>query len=177
MKYPIAMRVLHWLMAAIIIGMICVGWTMVSMDDKVPTKFELLYPWHKSFGMLLLMLVIARLVTRLRSSIPPEPGGLARWEKGSAKVAHVALYVLMVAVPCMGYSMSSTYTESDGVFFFGVNLPELLPKNDSWFKVFQALHRILAYTLLAVIAVHVAGALKHRFLDRDKSTDVLPRML
>src|SRR5512136_702699 len=121
MKYPVAMRVLHWLMATIIVGMVCVGWTMVSMDDKVPAKFELLYPWHKSFGMLILLLVIVRIATRLRSSIPPEPEALAAWEKGLSKVAHVALYVLMIAVPCMGYSMSSTYTESDGVFFFGVN--------------------------------------------------------
>jgi len=177
MKYPVAMRVLHWLMAAIIIGMVGVGWTMVSMDDKVPAKFDLLYPWHKSFGMLVLILVTIRLVTRLRSSIPPEPEQLAAWEKALAKAAHVTLYVLMIVVPCMGYSMSSTYTESDGVFFFGVNLPELLPKNDSWFKVFQALHRILAYTLLALIVLHVAGALKHRFFDRNRAADVLPRML
>ena len=77
----------------------------------------------------------------------------------------------------MGYSMSSTYTQSDGVPFFLVRLPELLPKNDNWFKVFQWLHRTLAYTLLVLVVWHVRGALKHRFLDTDRDNDVLRRML
>lgn len=87
------------------------------------------------------------------------------------------MYVLIVAVPLMGYSMSSSYTMSDGVFFFGVNLPELLAKNDDLFVVFQWLHKVLAYTLLALIVLHVAGALKHRFFDSDPRNDVLRRML
>jgi len=85
--------------------------------------------------------------------------------------------VLLVLVPVMGYSMSSTYTMSDGVFFFGTNLPELLPKNDNWFAVFQWLHKVLAYSLLGLIALHVAGAIKHRFFDHTRAGDVLHRML
>ena len=177
-KYPLAIRILHWSMALIILGMIWAGWTMVSLDDRVPAKFELFYPWHKSFGMLILLLVVVRLTTRLRAraSIPPLPDGLARWEARAARIGHTALYALMIIVPCMGYAMSSSFTQSDGVFFFGVNLPELLPKNDARFEVFQALHRYLAYTLLAVVVLHVAGALKHRFLDKDRDNDVLSRM-
>jgi len=176
MKYPLAMRILHWSMAAIIFGMIWAGWTMVSLDDRVPVKFDVFYPWHKSFGMLILLLVTVRLAWRLRTSVPALPGGLAPWEVRAAKLGHTALYVLMFVVPCMGYAMSSSYTQSDGVFFFGVNLPELLPKNDARFAVFQALHRYLAYTLLFLVVLHVAGALKHRFLDRDRGNDVLSRM-
>ena len=175
-KYPLALRILHWSMALIILGMIWAGWTMVSLDDKVPAKFDLFYPWHKSFGMLILMLVLVRLATRLRASTPPLPEGLAPWEARAAKIGHIALYVLMVVVPCMGYAMSSSFTQSDGVFFFGINLPELLPKNDARFEVFQALHRYLAYTLLMLVALHVAGALKHRFVDKDRANDVLSRM-
>ncbi len=176
MKYPLAMRILHWTMALIILGMIWAGWTMVSLDDQVPAKFAVFYPWHKSFGMLILILVVVRLATRLRALTPPLPGGLAPWEARMAKICHVSLYVLMILVPCMGYAMSSSFTQSDGVFFFGVNLPELLPKNDARFEVFQALHRYLAYTLLTLVVLHVAGALKHRFLDKDRGNDVLSRM-
>ena len=176
MKYPLPMRILHWSMAVIIVGMIWAGWTMVSLDDRVPAKFAVFYPWHKSFGMLILLLVMVRLATRLRATTPPLPPGLARWEARAAKIGHIALYVLMIVVPCMGYAMSSSYTQSDGVYFFGVNLPELLPKNDARFVVFQALHRYLAYTLLTLVALHVAGALKHRFLDKDRHNDVLSRM-
>jgi cytochrome b561 len=57
-----------------------------------------------------------------------------------------------------------------------VNLPEILPKNDARFEVFQALHKYLAYTLLCLIVIHVVGALKHRFLDKDPANDVLSRM-
>lgn len=176
MKYPITLRMLHWSMAAIILGMIWAGWTMVSMDDRVPGKFAVFYPWHKSFGMLILLLVLVRLATRLRASIPPLPAGLPPWEVRGAKITHAALYILMILVPCMGYAMSSSYTQSDGVFFFGVNLPELLPKNDSRFAAFQALHRYLAYTLLGLVVLHVTGALKHRFLEKDRHNDVLSRM-
>lgn len=84
---------------------------------------------------------------------------------------------MLLIVPLMGYAMSSSYIQSSGVPFFGIHLPELLPKNDDRFRVFQFLHKTLAYSLLALIALHVVGALKHRFLDKDRRTDVLPRMM
>lgn len=176
MKYPLTLRILHWMMAVIILGMIWAGWAMVPINEQVPSKFDGLYPWHKSFGMLVLILVLVRLATRVRAALPPLPNTLSSWERVGAKLGHVALYTLMVVVPCMGYSMSSSFTQSDGVFFFGVNLPELLPKNDARFEVFQALHKYLAYTLLVLIVVHVAGALKHRFFDKDPRNNVLSRM-
>jgi cytochrome b561 len=110
--------------------------------------------------------------------VPGPPAALRPWERTLSVLAHRALYVLLVAVPLMGYAMSSSFTQSDGVpFFFFGHVPELLPKNDRWFEVFQLLHRLLAYTLLALLVLHVAGALKHRFLDRDPQADVLRRML
>jgi len=178
MRYPRRVRWLHWTMAVIIVGMLAVGFTMVHLiDDAVPIKFAWLYPYHKSFGMLILLLALVRLVARQSARLPGLPRSLPPWERRLAKVAHVALYSLMILVPLMGYSLSSSFTQSDGVYFFGVNLPELLPKNDARFAVFDRLHAIFAYTLLALIILHVLGALKHRFLDRDKDNDVLKRML
>lgn len=177
MKYPLPIRLLHWTMALIIAGLLWAGLTMVSMDDAVPAKFEHFYPWHKSFGMLILMLVLVRLAIRARSMLPALPQALAAWEIRTAKAAHGLLYALMVLVPLAGYSMSSSYTQSDGVFFFGVNLPELLPKNDDRFEVFRSIHKVLAFVLLGVVVLHALGALKHRFVDRDRSKDVLSRMV
>jgi len=176
MKYPLPMRILHWSMAVIILGLIAAGWSMVPPDGQTPSRFDFLYPWHKSFGMLILLLFLVRIAIRSRATVPGLPEGLAPWEARAAKIGHIALYVLMIVVPCMGYSMSSSFTQSDGVFFFGVNLPELLPKNDARFEVFQALHKYLAYTLLGLVVVHVAGALKHRFFDSDRGNDVISRM-
>jgi cytochrome b561 len=177
-KYPVSMRVLHWLRAAVVIGTASAGLVMVNLPDELPAKFELLYPNHKQFGLLALLLVLAQLLLRARSSVPVPPSSLQPWERTLSRFAHRALYVLLIVVPLMGYSMSSTFTQSDGVpFFFITHVPELLPKNDRWFEVFQLLHRILAYALLALIVLHVVGALKHRYLDRDAEADVLQRML
>lgn len=179
-KYPPSMRLLHWLRAAVILGTLLVGLLMVNLPDDVTAKFEALYPNHKQFGVLALLLVLIQAVLRIgfRARLPADAAGLQPWEHKLSHLTHKALYALMVIVPLMGYSMSSTFTQSDGVpFFFFGHLPELLPKNDRWFEVFQLLHRVLAYTLLALIALHIAGALKHRFFDKDPQADVLKRML
>lgn len=176
-RYPLALRLLHWVRAALILGLLPLGLIMVSLPDAVPAKFATLYPLHKEFGVLLFCVAVTQMLIRSRSLLPPLPKGLSRWEVVLSKTVHRAMIVLIVTVPLMGYSMSSSFTQSDGVPFFGLHLPELLPKNDDAFVVFQALHKYLAYTLIVLIALHVAGVLKHRFLDKDGDTDVLPRML
>jgi len=176
--YPASMRALHWLRALVVIGTLSVGLLMVNLPDDLPAKFEQLYPNHKQFGLLALLLCLVQLVLRSRSRLPAPPAGLRPWERRLSTFVHRAFYALLIIVPLMGYSMSSTFTQSDGVpFFFMGQLPELLPKNDRWFEIFQLLHRIFAYTLLALVVLHVAGALKHRFLDKNGQTDVLRRML
>jgi len=177
MKYPFAIRFLHWTMALIIAGQLLMGAIMVRLDDAPPLKFDQLYPLHKSFGLLVAALFVLRLSIRATHVLPALPEQLAGWEKRSAKLTHAALYVLMIVVPVFGYSMSSTFTQSDGVTFFGVPVPELLPKNDDQFAVFQWLHRVSAYLLLAFMVMHIAAVIKHRFFERDRANDVLPRML
>jgi cytochrome b561 len=175
-RYPLSMRVLHWLMAVIIIALLVAGITMVRLDDQVPAKFQVLFPWHKSFGLLALILVVIRLWIRARSRVPALPAGISGWERKAVRAGSFLFYALMIFVPCMGYALSSTYTQSDGEFFFGVNLPELLPKNDAQYEVFWLLHRIGAFVLLGLLVLHILGALKHRFLGRTRADDVLSRM-
>ena len=99
LKYPLRMRVLHWSMAVIILALIWAGWVMISPDETTLSKFDFLYPWHKSFGMLILFAALVRLVTRLRARKPELPVGLAGWEKTGAKVGHALLYTLMIVLP------------------------------------------------------------------------------
>lgn len=177
-RYPTSLRVLHWARALLVTGLLWVGWHMTGLDDEVASKYELYYPWHKCFGVVVFLLVLTQLAIRLRTPGLPQPlATLAPFERVVSRLVQRVMYALLVIVPLMGYSMSSTYTMSDGVFFFGINLPELLPKNDHWFVVFQWLHKVLAYTLLGLILLHVAGSLKHRFFDRNPENDVLRRML
>lgn len=177
-QYSAMMRGTHWLRALVVMGTLAVGITMVNLPDELPIKFESLYPNHKQFGLLAWVLTWVQLVARRATPMPPLPEALAPWEKRLSKLTHGALYGLLLLVPVMGYCMSSTFTMSDGVpFFFIAHVPELLPKNDLWFERFQWAHRVLAYVLLFLIALHIAGALKHRLVDRNAEADVLKRML
>lgn len=177
-KYSALMRSVHWLRALVVLGTLAVGITMVNLPDDLQMKFESLYPNHKQFGLLAWVLTWVQLVARRTSPMPLLPAALAPWEKTLSKLTHGALYVLLLLVPLMGYCMSSTFSMSDGVpFFFISHVPELLPKNDAWFEQFQLAHKVLAYVLLGLIALHIAGALKHRFFDRHGDADVLKHML
>lgn len=176
-RYTLPMRLLHWTRAALILGLIALGWTMTSLPDTLPAKFEWMYPVHKEFGVLAFLIGSIALIIRGRSVLPRHPAGLARWEVMLSGVVQHAMLTLAILVPLMGYAMSSSFTQSDGVPFFGVELPELLPKNDCAFALFALAHKMLAYTLLALVALHVMGVIKHRVLDRGRNADVLPRML
>lgn len=179
-KYPLSIRILHWLRALVILGLIGSGWYMTRLpeDDAVTSAF--LYPNHKQFGVLIWLLAVLHLTLRWRYKVclPHPPSTLTPWEKWLSHGIHRLIITLTLLVPLLGYCMSSSFTQSDGVpFFFISHIPELLPKNDSAFAVFQALHRYCAYALLACILLHVAGTLKHRLQDKGGATDVLPRML
>lgn len=176
-RYTLPMRLLHWTRAALILGLIVLGWTMTSLPDSVAAKFDWMYPIHKEFGVLAFLIGTIALIVRSRSALPRHSAGHARWEVMLSHIVQYAMLALAIVVPLMGYALSSSFSQSDGVPFFGIDLPELLPKNDRAFALFALAHKTLAYTLLALVVLHVMGVLKHRFLDRERASDVLPRMV
>ncbi len=173
-RYPPVMRALHWLMALIVFCMVAVGWYMAGIPDEAPDKFAL-YPWHKSFGVLVLLLVTLRLLVRLRSRIPELPAALSRFERRAAWWSHRLLYVLLFAVPLSGYTMTSA--GGHPINFFGAEFAGLIPKNEVLAELAHEVHAILAFTLLGLALVHAAAAIKHRIVDRARGGDVLERML
>lgn len=174
MKYPLSMRLLHAIMAVIILSLLGVGLYMTSLTDSVSYKYDL-YFWHKSFGLTVILLVCVRVWVRLRSTIPAAPQGIPQWQKKLAVLTQGLLYVFMFFVPVMGYLLSSTYPKSHGVSFFGLAIPDLTAKSEFWSEIFGELHEVGAYLLLALIALHVLGALKHRFWDKPEN-NVLNRI-
>ena len=92
-------------------------------------------------------------------------------------VGHMFIVTLVVMLPITGYTLSSTFEYSDGITFFGIVIPELIPDSERVFEAADLLHAVLAYTLLAVIVMHIAGAIKHRYFDSNPNNDVLKRML
>ncbi|WP_025826000.1 cytochrome b [Acetobacter okinawensis] len=175
--YPVIMRISHWIRAGLIIGLIALGWWMTSLPDGNSIKFERLFPLHKSFGMLVLFFSIFQLFVRYYSTLPESPENLALWEKRLSNLVQRAMIALTLIVPIMGYVMSSTYLQSDGVPFFIFDIPEILPKNENAFVLFNLLHKISAYTLMVLVILHICGVIKHRLFDRTKENDVLSRML
>ena len=161
---------LHWLLALLILASLGLGLYMTGLSFS-PTRLRL-YNWHKWLGMVVLTLSAARLLWRL-SHQPPADLPMPAWQSRVAHGAHGALYVLFFAVPLSGWAYSSA--AGFPIVLFGVlPLPDWVSVNRELSESLKPLHHWLAYGLGGVVALHVAGALKHRVIDRDQ---VLQRML
>lgn len=162
---------LHWLIALLILATLPLGLTMTGMDLS-PQKLKF-YAWHKWLGVTVFGLAVLRLLWRAGHSVPPLPQSMPAWQRRVAHGLHWALYVLMLAIPLAGWLMSSA--KGFQTVYLGVlPIPDLLSKNEALGEILAWVHAALAYTLIALIVVHVAAALKHHFIDGD---DILRRML
>lgn len=170
-KYNKAVRILHWLMAIIIISLLILGWFMTNISDDKEYKWTI-YWLHKSFGVTIIFLFLARIITRNRSNIPDLPERFSKWIKAAAKVSHYILYLLMILMPMSGYLMSSL--NGYNVKLFSINLPNFLPENKALAGFFHAAHGIIAYIISFFILLHFLGAMKHLFIDKY---NILKRIL
>lgn len=162
---------LHWIVALLILGSFVVGTYMVDLDLS-PWKLKV-YSWHKWNGVTIFLMVAVRLAWRWTHQPPALPPAMPAWQRHAAAVSHALLYLLMVVVPVSGWVMSSA--GGFPVVYFGVlQLPDLVAKDKELFELMKLVHFALNKTLLAVVLLHVAAALKHHYVDRD---DVLARML
>ena len=161
-------------MAARVLFMLALGIYMTEIMLKdAPNHLEV-YNLHKSFGVMVLILVVIRIINRLIYKAPPLPGGLLKWEKIASHLGHFGLYVLMIFVPLSGYLMSNFF--GFPVHFFQIEMPFLVERNFELGRLFSELHQLLAYLLLALVIIHVLAVIKHRFFDKPEN-DVLQRMI
>ena len=158
-------------MAVLIVASVSLGLYMVGLKLS-PLKLRL-YSWHKWVGVTIFLLVAARLIWRATHAPPPPPPASPRWQQTAAVINHWLLYVLLVCIPISGWLMSSAYGVQV-VYFGAIPLPDLVAKNKALGDVLKELHETLAFSMLALVSVHVVAAVKHHLVDRD---DVLHRML
>lgn len=171
-RYSTVAIVLHWLIAAAIVFQIILAW---RMDGKTPEGFALVQ-LHKSVGITVLALSLARLAWRLTHRPPALPAGMAAWEKLLAHVAHVGLYVIMIGMPITGWIMVSTSRFQVPTVLYGAipwpHVPGLGhladPAKSAWNGFGHTGHEVLAWGAYVLIALHVAGALKHQLFSRDE---------
>lgn len=176
--YGLLAKVFHWIIAVLILGLIPAGFFMTGMENS-PVKFEI-YALHKSFGLLVFFLGLGRIAWRFISPPPDHLENHKPWELKLAGASHFWLYVCMIGMPLTGWLMSSA-----GQFpipFFGIQLPAITPANEDMAGVFNLAHETLAYTLVVILGLHMAGALKHHVIDRDLTLDRMtwigaPRLL
>ena len=169
-KYTATAITLHWLAAALIVCGFTLGLSMVGLPLS-PRKLRW-YLWHKSIGVTVFVLTCARLAWRTWHR-PPPPPAMPDWQRRAARLSHAALYALLLVIPLSGWLYSSA-TGVQVVYLGVLPLPDLVPKNKTLAELLLACHVALNFTLLALVCVHAAAALKHHYVDRDT---VLSRML
>ncbi len=161
--FNLTARVLHWSMAVAILTMLFVGIGMVGSLNLRPTLVSL----HRPLGIAILLLVIVRLINRLRHRPPPLPADLPVIQVLAAKASHWLLYALMFAMPLVGWSMLSAggYPVT---MFKGFALPPIAPHDATVYAVLRGAHTWLALLLFATVLMHLAAALFHAWVRRDR---------
>ena len=150
-------------------------WVIAERADSLPIGLAKLQAlaWHKSFGLTILALAVIRLVWRWMNPVPDLSTETRPWERVLANISHVLLYSLIFALPLSGWMMSSA--KNFPVSWFNLfQVPDLVAPDEKLFHQLLDLHHLLFKVLVGVALLHVAGALKHHFIDRN---DVLKRML
>ena len=168
--YTATAKLIHWLMAALIFGLLALGFYMTDQPFS-PQKLQL-YSWHKWAGVSAFLLVVIRLAWRAAHRPPALPASMPKPMQFAAHAGHLALYGLMLAIPISGWLMSSA--KGFQTVYFGVlPIPDLIEKNKELGQLLGEVHETLAWLFVLLIVGHTAAALKHHFIDKD---DILIRM-
>lgn len=184
-RYTKTAVVLHWLIAIGIFAMFALGWYMSELPKEAPKQIAFdLFDWgvfswqlteeasprtfyfnlHKSVGVTILALIALRILWRLMHRPPAMLASYTAWEKKLATAVHHTLYLLMVALPLSGLIMA--VNSKYGVKWFGIDFIAGLD-NSAMRDVFKEVHEVVGAIMLAVLVLHILGALKHKFIDKD----------
>ncbi|MEM9572040.1 MAG: cytochrome b/b6 domain-containing protein [Pseudomonadota bacterium] len=178
-RYSSVAITLHWVIALAILGMIFGGWYMSDLPDGAPGQY-FLYQMHKSVGITILLLSVARIIWRAMNPPPPLPDDMNGLEKTASHLVHLGFYGLMIALPLTGWLYSSVSVKLDvpTVLYGLISWPDV-PfvdglKTESASGVVNFIHSKLAWVAFGLLALHVAGAIKHEISAEE---GVLKRML
>ncbi|WP_298747576.1 cytochrome b [uncultured Brevundimonas sp.] len=171
-RYSTVSLVLHWLIAALVVTQLILI-TVYEATEGQPSAREYLQ-LHKSVGLSILVLTLGRLGWRLANPAIALPSEMPRWQRLLARTNHVLFYILLIALPLGGWAASSAAGRP--IAWFGLfDWPLLpLPRDRELAGAVIEAHELAGKLLIALVALHIIGALKHQFLDRD---NVLHRMI
>jgi cytochrome b561 len=180
-RYTRPAVILHWLIAVLIIVNVAFG---LLAEDAAEENVRFMYDTHKSIGITVFGLVILRILWRLTHRPPALPSVYKVWEIAASKWTHGILYFIMVFMPISGWLHDSGWKAATEIklYWFGLfEVPRLgylmamePAAKEAWHEILGEAHEIGAYALFALVFLHIAGALKHQFVDKHKE---LQRML
>lgn len=169
-RYPAAMRLVHWLMAVVVIvGIACA----LSADDAPREERARLIGLHIAVASSVLILLPLRLALRWVLPVPPLPPTMAAAARAVAHGAHGLMYLLLALLPLSGWLTRNAGGHEVSLMNW-IELPRLIGEDRGWHEFFEEAHDLMGWTLIALIVLHALAALKHHFVDRD---GVLLRML
>lgn len=164
-RYTRTAMFLHWLIAILLLSQFAFGWYLNDVPRGTPARGYFVN-LHKSTGMLLGLLILARLAWRLTHRPPPLPDAVPRWQQRLAAASHHMLYVCMLVMPLSGY-IASNFSKHGVNFFNSVKLAPWGSDDELIYAVFNRTHKITSWLLLALVTLHVLAALKHALIDND----------
>lgn len=181
LRYGTVAMTLHWLIAIALVGMIAFGYYLSTLPITDPNLFALVQ-LHKSIGLTVLVLSVLRVIWRLVNPVPPLPDTLSRPAKILARITHILLYVLIIAIPFNGWAMVSASPLGIPTIWFGLfEWPHIAPlahlpydQKEAKEEAIHSVHAWLAYGAGVLLLFHAAAALFHHHLLKD---DTLRRML
>jgi cytochrome b561 len=170
-RYATGSKVLHWVIAFLVITMLSCSFFLDDLPDTLKANA---YMIHKSVGLTLLVLMLIRWFWIIKHGKPALPATVSRWEGLFAHSVQYSLYGLMIAMPLCGWVMSVASNHTPVYFgLFQLPIPGI-KADEALAHGMNLTHKTIAWSLIALIFLHVAGALKHHFIDKDT---LLRRML
>ena len=170
-RYTLSHRVLHWVIAVLVLGTLTIGMIFFFLRfEGTLARFgqattDLLYACHKTFGIVILGLMLLRLAIRVAAGRPGYCPPIAAWERRVSTAVHASLYALLICQPILGWA--ATAAGGFPVQFFGWTLPGFLAKDAALSATLYGVHGLVGWLILLLILVHVTGALRHWLIKRD----------
>ncbi len=168
-SYGLAVKLFHWIMGIMLLGMVVVGFSMSAIED--PLIKDKVYNFHKATGALLLCLVTLRLLWRLVNVKVFLPADLPQWQKTAATANINALYIFMFLMPISGFLM--TILSGRSIDVYGLFTIDSFIQNATFASAFYKTHVVSAFIVVGLVGLHILASLQHYFIRRD---DVLKRM-
>ena len=173
LRYSNATVTFHWVTVVLVLTQAYLGFTF-ALSDEGPARDEV-FVWHKTVGMIILLLTLARLAYRVKNPPPPFPPELPAWERFAAVWNHRLFYTLLIAMPIVGFIAVSGFASGPTTpIAGGIQVPVIPGVSRGTGELAGEVHEYAAFLLVALILVHIAAALKHQFVDRWRGSARMP---